>query len=88
MDTIVNTRICSTCGVRKSLSEFSLKPGEKLVYESDCKSCQEEKMLDNSGDNTDNVKKEKELTDAQKYLDTPFPSKETANKTFRKLRIP
>ena len=35
----------------------------------------------------DGVKKEKDLADTQKYLDSPFPSKEIPNKTFRKLRI-
>ncbi len=87
MDTIINTRICSACGIRKPLSDFDLKPNEKFVYEPNCKICQEEEMINNTGDNTDGVKKEKDLADTQKYLDSPFPSKEIPNKTFRKLRI-
>lgn len=87
MDTIVNTRICIICEERKSLSEFNLKSGEKFVYESACKDCQKEKLLEGPED-LSYIKTEKEIIDTQTHLETPFPEKETPNKTSRKLRIP
>ncbi len=86
MESVINTKICVTCGIRKPLSEFNLKSGEKIVYESSCKDCKRKKSLDNTND-LNYVKTKKEITNTQKKIDKSFPSKEVPNKTIRKLKI-
>jgi predicted DNA-binding antitoxin AbrB/MazE fold protein len=83
MESVINTKVCVMCGIRKPLSDFNLKSGEKFVYESNCKDCERKKSLDNLS----YIKTKKEIIDTQKKMDKPFPSKEVLNKTIRKLKI-
>jgi cytochrome c5 len=94
MDPVANTRICITCGQKKPLSDFRQKSQQKFVYESECKSCQKEKMLndpDYTDTNADYLKRAKDATthtaDTSTPLENPFPEKVDLNKTTRKLRI-
>lgn len=71
MESVINTEACVMCGIRKPLSDFNLKSGEKFVYESNCKDSERKKSLDNLS----YIKTKKEIIDTQKKMDKPFPSK-------------
>lgn len=59
------------CGIRKPLSDFNLKSGEKFVYESNCKDCERKKSLDNLS----YIKTKKEIIDTQKRWINHFHQK-------------
>lgn len=71
MESVINTKVCVMCGIRKPLSDFNLKSGEKFVYESNCKDCERKKSLDNLS----YIKTKKEIIDTQKRWINHFHQK-------------
>jgi len=86
---VTNTKFCISCEKRKSLSEFNTKQNEKFVYESECKECQKEKMLNDQ----EYTKKRTEIKQRNtkniipaRQQTSEFPEKTEINKTRRKIR--
>jgi len=88
---VTNSKYCISCEKRKSLSEFNKKQHEKFVYESECKECQKEKMLNDEESpkrqSTQTKKRNtKNLLPSRQQI-SDFPEKTEQNKTRRKIKF-